>query len=219
MAAPGTRLILITPLLAEPEAFAPALAAALAAGGVAAAIVRFAATDERSLARRAKALAPAVQEAGAAFILAAEGDADLVQGAARSGADGIHVAGWVGDLRDLKERLKGERSLGVGALRSRDDAMACGEAGADYLLFGEPRPDGSLPAWPAVLERTAWWAEIFETPCIVYAPSLDALAEAAATRAEFVALGDAVFAHPGGPAAAVRAAGGALAAMAAEARP
>ncbi len=82
--------------------------------------------------------------------------------------------------------------------------MSLGEAGADYLLFGEPRPDGSLPALPAVLERAAWWAEIFETPCVAFAPSLDAVARLAATGAEFIALGDAVWAHEAGAAAAVR---------------
>ena len=84
--------------------------------------------------------------------------------------------------------------------------MGLGEAGADYLLFGEPRPDGSLPSLESVVERAAWWAEIFETPCVAYAPSLDAVAPLAATQAEFIALGDAVWSHPEGPAAAVKAA-------------
>ena len=49
--------------------------------------------------------------------------------------------------------------------------MTLGEAGADYLMFGEPRPDGSLPALDEVVERAAWWAEIFETPCVAFAPT------------------------------------------------
>ena len=48
--------------------------------------------------------------------------------------------------------------------------MSAGEAGADYLLFGEPRPDGTIPALESVIERATWWAEIFETPCVAYAP-------------------------------------------------
>ena len=71
---------------------------------------------------------------------------------------------------------------------------------------GEPRPDGSLPSLESVVERAAWWAEIFETPCAVYAPSLDTVETLAGTNAEFVALGDAVWSHPGGPAAGVKAA-------------
>jgi len=120
------------------------------------------------------------------------------------------VRGDLKTLREMRERLKSERSIGIGGIRTKDDAMNFGEAGADYLLFGEPRPDGSLPALDTVVERVAWWAEIFETPCITYAPSLDAIPTLAATRAEFVALGDAVWSHPEGPAAAVRAALAAL---------
>ena len=217
MADTAARLYLITPIL-DDASFAPRLAEACATGAVAAVLLRLAPADERGLTNLVKALAPAAQEHGAAVIVASEAKADLANVAARGGADGVHIPGDPARLRELRERLT-ERAIGAGAIRSKDDAMGLGEAGADYLLFGEPRPDGSLPSLESVVERASWWAEIFETPCIVYAPSLDALAGAAATRAEFVALGDAVFAHPGGPAAAVRAASGALAAMAAEARP
>ena len=109
-------------------------------------------------------------------------------------------------VRELRERLKSERAIGAGAIRSKDDAMGLGEAGADYLLFGEPRPDGSLPSLESVVERASWWAEIFETPCVAFAPSLDAVAPLAATQAEFIGLSDAVWTHPEGPAAAVKAA-------------
>jgi len=84
--------------------------------------------------------------------------------------------------------------------------MTLGEAGVDYLLFGEPRRDGSLPSLDSVAERAAWWAEIFETPCVAFAPSLETIETLAATQAEFIALGDAVWNHPDGPAAAVKAA-------------
>ena len=134
------------------------------------------------------------------------------EGALRGGADGIHVAGDPARLGGLRERLGGGRILGAGGLRSKHDAMTAGEGGVDYVMFGEPRPDGLLPPIAAVAERAAWWAEIFETPCVAYAPTLEALARLARTGAEFVALGDAVWDHPDGPAAAVRAALDALAA-------
>ena len=203
MAEPGARLILLTPVLLDAAAFAPRLAEACAAGGVAAVIARLAAADERSLVKDVKILAPAAQDRGAALIVSAEGEIDLAMVAARGGADGIHIRADLSRLRDLKERLKGERSVGVGGIRSKDDAMSLGEAGADYLLFGEPRPDGSLPALPAVLERASWWAEIFEPPCIVFAPTLAEVPACAATGAEFVALGDGVWNHPDGAGAGV----------------
>jgi thiamine-phosphate pyrophosphorylase len=211
MAEPAQRLSLITPLLEDTAAFAPRLAEACAAGRIDAVVARLAAADERTLINRVKALAPSAQDHGAALIVAVEGEADLATIASRSGADGVHVHGATDGLRDLRERLKGERALGIGGLRSKDDAMSAGEAGADYLLFGEPRADGSLPSLDTVTERASWWAEIFETPCMVFAPQIADIRTLAATRAEFVALGDAVWTHQKGAAAAVRTALAALA--------
>ena len=205
MADTAARLYLITPVL-EDASFAPQLSEACATGAVAAVLLRLAPADERALTNLVKVLAPAAQEHGAAVIDTTEAKADLATIAARGGADGVHIAGDPALVRELRDRLKSERALGVGAIRTKDDAMTFGEAGVDYLLFGEPRPDGSLPSLESVVERASWWAEIFETPCAAYAPSLDAVETLAATNAEFVALGDAVWSHPDGPAAAVKAA-------------
>jgi thiamine-phosphate pyrophosphorylase len=203
MAEPVTRLYLITPPIDDADAFAPRLAQACAAGDIAAVLARFAPADERTLTKSVKTLAPAAQEAGAALVIEVPGEVDRAAILTRGGADGVQVAGERA-VRDLRERLKGDRIVGAAGIRTRDDAMAIGEAGADYLMFGEPRPDGSVPALEGVAERAAWWAEIFETPCVAYAPSLDAVGPLAATGAEFVALGAAVWTHPEGPAAAVR---------------
>ncbi|QFU15456.1 thiamine phosphate synthase [Microvirga thermotolerans] len=204
MAEPTSRLYLVTPVL-EDASFAPRLAEACAGGRVAAVLLRLAAADERTLTNRVKALCPPVQEGGAAALVAVEGEApaDLAAIAVRGGADGVHVRGAEAPVRDLRERLKAERAIGAGGIRTRDDAMTLGEAGVDYLMFGEPRPDGSVPPLDGVAERVAWWAEIFETPCVAYAPDLEAVGRLAATGAEFVALGDAVWTHPEGAAAAV----------------
>jgi len=206
MADTAARLYLITPVL-EDASFAPRLAEACATGAVAAVLLRLAPADERTLTNQVKALAPVAQEHGAAAIVTTEAKADLAAIAARGGADGAHVTGAGAALvRELRDRLKSERAVGVGGIRTKDDAMTLGEAGVDYLLFGEPRPDGSLPSLESVVERASWWAEIFETPCVAYAPSLDAVEALAATNAEFDGLGDAVWNHPEGPAAALKAA-------------
>jgi thiamine-phosphate pyrophosphorylase len=205
MADTAARLYLITPVL-EDSSFALQLSEACATGAVAAILLRLAPADERTLTNQVKALAPVAQEHGAAVIVTTEAKADLATIAARGGADGAHVAGDPALVRELRDRLKSERALGVGAIRTKDDAMTFGEAGVDYLLFGEPRPDGSLPSLESVVERASWWADIFETPCVAYAPSLEAVEALAATNAEFVALGDAVWSHPDGAAVAVKAA-------------
>jgi thiamine-phosphate pyrophosphorylase len=206
MAESAARLYLITPVLQD-ASFAPQLAQACEGGAVAAVLVRLGAGDERSLINLVKALGPSVQDHGTALILTAEGKADLATIAARGGADGIHVTDIdPREIRELRERLKSERAIGVGHIRTKDDAMTFGEAGVDYLLFGEPRADGSLPSLESVTERAAWWAEIFETPCVAFASTLEAVEPLAATGAEFIALGDAVWSHAQGPAAAVKAA-------------
>jgi thiamine-phosphate pyrophosphorylase len=204
-------LSLLTPALADSEAFAPALTAACAAAPVAAVILHLEPADERALINRVKRLAAVAHEHGAALLLVEPERPELDAGAVavRGGADGLHARSPE-RVRPLRERLGSGRQLGVGGLRAKHDAMEAGEAGADYVLFGEPRPDGSVPALDGVAERAAWWAEIFEIPCLAFAPSLAAVPRLAATGAEFVALGDAVWAHPEGPAAAVAEATAAL---------
>jgi thiamine-phosphate pyrophosphorylase len=200
-----TRLYLLSPIIADAEGFAPRLTQTCAAGGVAAVLLRFAAADERTLVKHVKTLAPVAQDGGAAAVIAVAGEADLAAVAVRGGADGVHTVGGAAEARGLRERLK-DRIVGAGDIRSRHDAMEMGEAGVDYVMFGDPRADNSLPPLDAVVERAAWWAEIFETLCVAYAPSLEAVSQLVRTGAEFVALGDAVWSHPDGPAAAVAAA-------------
>jgi thiamine-phosphate pyrophosphorylase len=211
MAEAPARLYLVTPVLEDAAGFAPRLAEACAAGDIAAVLLRLAPADERTLIKHVKAVAPVAQEAGAAALVSIQGEADVATISARGGADGVHAGGSVASFRELRERLKGDRILGAGSIRTKDDAMSIGEIGADYLMFGEPRPDGSLPAFETVLERAAWWAEIFEPPCVAFAPSLEAVPLVAGTGAEFVAVGDAVWEHKDGAAAGVRAVLAALA--------
>lgn len=196
------QLFLLSPRLSDAEAFRPRLAEACAGGRVAAVLLRAGGADERSLVNLLKVLVPVAQASGAAVLVDLPESPDAVAIAVRGGADGLH-AGADADWRGLRERLKDGRSLGAGGLRTRDDAMRAGEAGADYVMFGEPRPDGWTPPLADVADRAAWWAEIFETPCVAFASGLDAVPTLAATKAEFIALGSAVWDHPDGPAAAL----------------
>ena len=49
--------------------------------------------------------------------------------------------------------------------------MLAAEAGADYVMFGEPDAAGHRPSFEAIAERVAWWAEVFEPPCVGFAAS------------------------------------------------
>jgi len=196
-----TRLYLISPLLTDAESFAPAIEAAFRGGRIDSLWLRLAPMDEKAQKRALQRLAPIAQAAGAAVLIDPPADARQV---ARIGADGIHMRYDEAALATALEAHQPDRIVGVGGLRSRDDAMRAGEAGADYLMFGEPRADGSLPPFETVLERASWWAEISATPCVAFAPSLAEVEPIAEAEIEFVALGDAVWSAPEGPEAAVR---------------
>ncbi|HYC16014.1 MAG TPA: thiamine phosphate synthase [Pseudolabrys sp.] len=187
---PAPRLYLVTPPIADAPDFAPRLAAALDAGDIAAVLLRLADADERSLINRVKALAALAQDKGAALLL--DGHVDLV---ARASADGAHLTGAAAFM-DAIEQLKPARIAGAGGLTTRHDAMRVAEEGADYVMFGEPDAERSRPTLPAIEERVAWWAEVFEIPCVGYAASLDEIPPLVAAGADFVALGDFIWLDP-----------------------
>jgi thiamine-phosphate pyrophosphorylase len=188
-ATPSSRLYLITPALGagDLDAFAPLFAEALASGKVASVLARIAGKAEGDAKKIIARLVEISAPAGAALLV--ENDARL---AARAGADGVHITNGAA-LSEALASLKPERIVGAGLLRTRDDAMNAGEAGADYVMFGEPRPDGFTPPAYETLERIAWWAEIFEPPCVGYAATLEDVEPLAAARADFVAVGDAIW--------------------------
>jgi thiamine-phosphate pyrophosphorylase len=192
---PAARLYLIAP--PDPAGLRDRLAAALAAADIAAVLLPLPQADERARIDHAKALAATVQDTGAALLL--DGHADL---AARAGADGAHLSG-VEALTAALPTLKPARIAGCGRLATRDDAMQAGEAGADYVMFGEPDTAGRRPSFDAVVERVAWWAELFEIPCVGFAGSLDEVRPLVAAGADFIAIGDCIFADARGDAAAV----------------
>lgn len=194
---PAPRLYLVTPPVGEVTDLDSALAAALGAGDVAAVLLRLAEADERTLINRIKRLAPPVQDRGVALLV--DGRADLV---ARAGADGAHLTG-IAAVTEALESLKPERIVGAGGLHSRHDAMLAAEGSADYVMFGEPDAAGRRPPFDAVRERIAWWAEVFEAPCVAYAAAPDEVAPLAQAGADFVALGEFLWRDPQSIAAAV----------------
>jgi thiamine-phosphate pyrophosphorylase len=192
------RLYLVATLAGDPGGLAQDLAVALAAGDIAAVLLRLPEADERTLLTHIQALAPRAQESGTALLL--DGRPDLVS---RAGADGAHLPGLEA-LTTAVPALKPDRIAGCGGIHSRHDAMLAAETGADYVMFGEPDAAGQRPSFDAVVERVAWWAEVFEIPCVGYAGSLDEVGTLSAAGADFVAVGDCIFADARGVAAAVR---------------
>jgi thiamine-phosphate pyrophosphorylase len=194
---PVPRLYLATPELDDPSQMAASLSDMLADVDVAAVLVRLRETDQRTMISRIKALAPTVQGSGAALLL--DGHVELV---ARAGADGAHLTGLAA-LQEALPSLKPDRIAGVGGLATRHDSMTAGEAGADYVLFGEPDAHGQRPSVEAIAERLQWWEELFEPPCVGFAASRDEAFEFAAAGADFILVGDLIWADPRGAKAAL----------------
>jgi thiamine-phosphate pyrophosphorylase len=194
---PVPRLYLATPVLDDPSALLAELPGLLAAADIAAVLLRQKSVDQRTMISRAKVLAPAIQDGGAALLL--DGHAEWV---ARAGADGAHLTG-IEAMEEALPSLKPDRIAGVGGLTTRHDSMAAGEAGADYVLFGEPDAAGQRPSTEAIAERLQWWAELFEPPCVGFAASLEEAREFAAAGADFVLVGDFIWADPRGAVAAL----------------
>src|SRR5262245_59100513 len=139
---PAPRLYLVTPQ--NPAGLADMLAQALGAANIAAVLLRLPQMDERGQINQTKALAPTVQDKGAALIL--DGHPEL---AGRAGADGAHLTG-IDVLQEALTTLKPARIAGCGGLDSRHDAMLAAEAGADYVMFGEPDENGNRPSFEAI---------------------------------------------------------------------
>ena len=85
-------------------------------------------------------------------------------------ADGVHL----GVAKDLASAYDEARSIlgqggivGVDAGITRHDAMTLAEAGADYIAFGAPpHLKDRDKARARRDEFIAWWAEIFQAPCV-----------------------------------------------------
>lgn len=201
MAQEPARLYLATPLVTEVDAFLPVLRGALEAAETSSLLLRLGADGDAERIIRAVAALTAPRD----IALMIEGDPDRI---ARCGADGLHLPYDEKRLAAVLKRLHPDFIVGVGGLATRDDAMRAGEAGVDYLLFGD---EGDAEPFEQVLERAAWWAEIFETPCVALARRLEEATPLAAAGAEFVMLGEAIWNDARGPAEAMREAAARLA--------
>ncbi len=197
---PLARLYLATPVIDDPQAVAQRLPSMLAEADIAAVLLRLKPSDPRTLTSRIKALAPIIQDAGAALLL--DGNVDLV---ARGGADGAHLSG-IAALEEALPALRPDRIAGVSGLATRHDSMTAGELGVDYVMFGEPDESGQRPSAAAIAERLQWWDELFEIPSVGFAGTLEEVGAFAAAGADFILAADFIWNAPEGPAAALRAA-------------
>ena len=171
--------------------------------------LRLKGASDDAIRRAASVLMPIVQERGAAFILNDRPDL-----AAELGADGVHVGAVDTPYAEARKLIGPEAIVGVSCYASRHDAMEAAEAGADYVAFGAFFPTRTKePRARADLDLLSWWSEMMTVPCVaiggITPENCRPVVEAGA---DFLAVVSAVWDHPDGPAAAVRAFNAAIAA-------
>jgi thiamine-phosphate pyrophosphorylase len=124
--------------------------------------------------------------------------------AGRAGADGVHVDTGVADVTAAVASGRGRRMVGAGGISSRHDAMLLAEAEPDYLFFGLLDGDRAPDIFPKALDLATWWAEVAVIPAVVMGgQAIDSVDAALSAGIDFVALRQAVWDDPRGPAAAV----------------
>ena len=197
-----TRLYLITPPAFDPPVFARALAEALDAGEVACVQLRLKPADDDAIRRAADVLRPITQDRGVAFVMNDRADLALA-----CGCDGVHV-GQEDTPYDAARRLLGpDRIVGVTCHASRDLALEAAEKGADYVAFGAFFPTQTkIAKGRADPELLQWWSTATTVPCVAIGGIMPAnCGPLVKADADFLAVIAAVWDHPRGPGAAVKA--------------
>ena len=206
---PRCRLYLITPPVLDTSTFRDRLAAALDAGDVGCVQLRLKDADDDAIKRACDALRPVTQSRGVAFLMNDRPDL-----AAALGCDGVHVGQEDASYAEARALLGPDRVVGVTCHASRHLAIEAAEAGADYVAFGAffPTATKDAPKGKADLELLRWWSEIMTVPVVaiggITVENCGPLVEAGA---DFLAVVAGVWAHPDGPAAAVKAFNSAIA--------
>ncbi len=207
----ATRLYLVTPPAFAPAAFADRLAEALDAGDVACVQLRLKPAGDDAIRRAADALRPVAQQRGVAFLMNDRPDLALA-----TDCDGVHVGQEDASYAEARRVLGLGRIIGVTCHASRHLAIEAAEAGADYVAFGAFFPSASKAAkHRAEPEIIRWWSELMTVPCVAIGGiTPENCAPLVAAGADFLAVISAVWDHPQGPAAAVKAFATAIAAAA-----
>lgn len=175
----STQIYLVMPRQGAAGDLLPRLSAALATHAVAAVLVQRGERPEAAYKTLVKSLRDPVHQAGAALLI--EGEPGFVR---LLGADGLHVTGGTGAVREAIETLRPEFIVGAGDVRTRHDAMAKGELEIDYILFGPL--SGSISDESREMAR--WWAETMEIPSVLADPEAD-LADLDPGLCEFIGVG------------------------------
>lgn len=198
-----TQLYLITPpRIDDLDGFADRLAEALDAGPVACLQIRLKDVDDDTIRRATERLLP-VAHARAVPVLMN----DSARLALDTGCDGVHVGQDDTPYAEARRLLGGRAMIGVTCKASRHLAMTAAEAGADYVAFGAFFATGTKQtSTRAPLEILEWWQDIALIPGVAIGGiTPENCGPLVAAGADFLAVVGAVWNHPQGPGAAVKA--------------
>ena len=142
---------------------------------------------------------------------------DDVMLAKRSHVAGVHVGQTDWPYAKARKAVGANAIVGVTCHDSRHLAMEAAEAGADYVAFGAFYPTTTKPSHyrpePELLE---WWSEMMEVPCVAIGGiTAENCAPLVQAGADFICVVTAVWNHPEGPGAGVKALNAAIEAAAA----
>lgn len=150
----------------------------------------------------AELLGPVAQDRDVAFLL--NDRAHLV---AETGADGVHIGADDMPYKQARKWVGEDRTVGVSCYDSVDRAMRAAEQGADYVAFGtffpsKTKESGGRPEI-GLLEG---WSMASTVPCVAIGGiTPENCGPLVRAGADFLAVVNAVWDHPDGPAAAVKA--------------
>ena len=127
--------------------------------------------------------------------------------ARETGCDGVHVGADDAPYDEARDIVGGDAIVGVTCKGSYHLAMEAAEAGADYVAFGAYFPTATKRTTTrAPLALLETWQSVATVPCVAIGGITAANCQpVAAAGADFLAVSSGVWAHPDGPADAVRA--------------
>ncbi|MCF6303443.1 MAG: thiamine phosphate synthase [Devosiaceae bacterium] len=174
------QIILTTPTVPDTLTFAKELQSALETGLVPVLLVKKAQHGLSEYKKLIEIATPVAQACDCAVIL--DNEPQLV---GPMKADGVQISSGHSDVLEALNTLKPDYIVGAANINSRHHAMLCGEAGVDYISFGDftNTPDEEATAF------SNWWAELFETPCAVFDP-ITQISEIKSGGWEFQGLGE-----------------------------
>jgi len=196
------RLYLITPPTLDPATFKDSLAQALEGGDVACLQLRLTEADDDAVRHAAEILQPITQQHNVAFIINDRPDL-----ARDTGADGVHVGQQDASYKEAQNMLPDSAIVGVTCHNSNHLAMEAADEGADYVAFGAFFPTATKETkHQADIKTLSAWTEATTIPSVAIGGiTVENAPQLVRAGADFLAVVSAVWGHPDGPGAAVRA--------------